>query len=81
MNVCRVVGSGVLRSILRVYAVLSPLKIAFFGPAGQCRFSPCCSAYARQCIGRHGPLRATFLILLRFLRCHPFCRGGHDPVP
>lgn len=59
---------------------LSPALHAF-GGGGGCRFVPTCSEYAAVAIASHGPLRGTWLALLRLLRCHPFCRGGLDPVP
>ena len=46
-----------------------------------CRFEPTCSAYALQALERHGAAAGSGLTLGRLLRCHPFCRGGHDPVP
>jgi len=46
-----------------------------------CRFSPSCSAYAEESLERKSFFEAIFLILGRVLRCQPFCRGGHDPVP
>ena len=47
----------------------------------QCRFEPTCSAYAIEALERHGALRGSALTLHRLARCHPFCEGGHDPVP
>lgn len=46
-----------------------------------CRFEPSCSEYARQAIATHGSARGTWLAARRVARCHPFCEGGHDPVP
>ena len=45
-----------------------------------CRFTPTCSQYAIDAIRLHGPLRGVFLAAWRLLRCHPFSRGGFDPV-
>ncbi len=47
----------------------------------QCRFTPSCSVYAKEAIQRHGFVRGWWLASLRILRCHPACKGGHDPVP
>jgi putative membrane protein insertion efficiency factor len=46
-----------------------------------CRFEPTCSEYARDAVELHGVWRGTGLALWRLLRCHPFSRGGFDPVP
>lgn len=46
-----------------------------------CRFEPTCSAYALQALRRHGALAGGTLAGARLLRCHPWCQGGHDPVP
>ncbi len=46
-----------------------------------CRFEPTCSAYALQALEQHGALAGTVLTASRLARCHPFCTGGHDPVP
>ena len=65
-----------LLGIIAVYRKwISPL----LGP--NCRFHPTCSSYASEAIVQHGPLRGTAYALGRLARCHPFCDGGHDPVP
>ncbi|NOR22981.1 MAG: membrane protein insertion efficiency factor YidD [Desulforhopalus sp.] len=45
-----------------------------------CRFFPTCSTYSIQAIEKYGVARGSFLALRRILRCHPFSRGGYDPV-
>jgi len=48
---------------------------------GHCRFVPSCSQYAIEALREHGPLRGAGMVVWRILRCHPWGRGGHDPVP
>lgn len=67
---------AVLVTLVRGYKrFLSPV----FPPA--CRYVPTCSEYAEEAIARYGGLRGLTMALLRLLRCHPFVRGGFDPVP
>ena len=49
--------------------------------SGSCRFLPSCADYARDAVIAHGVVRGGWLALRRLARCHPFCAGGHDPVP
>jgi putative membrane protein insertion efficiency factor len=46
-----------------------------------CRFEPTCSEYSLQALELHGACAGTYLTVHRLTRCHPFCAGGHDPVP
>ena len=48
---------------------------------GQCRYLPTCSDYAFAAVAKHGFLYGGLLAVWRLLRCHPFARGGLDPVP
>jgi hypothetical protein len=44
-----------------------------------CRFTPTCSEYAAEAIGRYGAVRGGALALWRIARCHPFGGHGWDP--
>ncbi|WBF67722.1 membrane protein insertion efficiency factor YidD [Desulfovibrio subterraneus] len=68
------------RTILVLPIRFYQLCISPFTPPA-CRFVPTCSEYAVEAISRHGVLRGTGLAVWRILRCHPFSRGGYDPVP
>jgi len=65
----------VVLQLLRAYKwAISPL----FPPA--CRYVPTCSEYAMEAIDRYGVLLGGLMSVARLLRCHPFARGGYDPV-
>jgi putative membrane protein insertion efficiency factor len=53
--------------------------ISFLLPSA-CRFHPTCSEYTMDAIQRYGVLGGTWRGVLRIFRCHPFHKGGFDPV-
>ncbi|GAB1437218.1 hypothetical protein MASR2M32_34730 [Sphaerotilus sulfidivorans] len=68
--------SAALIGLIRAYRLLlSPWL------GSSCRFEPTCSAYGLVALERHGARRGGALTLWRIARCHPWCQGGHDPVP
>lgn len=46
-----------------------------------CRFIPTCSEYALEAVQKYGALKGGYLAVRRILKCHPFHKGGYDPVP
>lgn len=50
-------------------------------PGAHCRFTPTCSEYARQAYEKYGFFKGTYLAVSRILKCHPFHKGGYDPLP
>ena len=46
-----------------------------------CRHYPTCSEYCREAVERYGVFKGLWLGLRRLCRCHPFGKGGLDPLP
>ena len=63
--------------LVRMYQkYLSPLK-----RNSSCIYTPTCSLYAIEALEKYGALKGMYLAVRRILRCHPFHKGGYDPVP
>ncbi|MDC0976067.1 membrane protein insertion efficiency factor YidD [Alphaproteobacteria bacterium] len=54
--------------------IVSPLL------GNNCRFLPTCSEYTRDSIVKFGLVKGGWLGLKRILKCHPWGKGGHDPI-
>ncbi len=67
----RGVGIALIKAYRRVISPMLPPS---------CRFTPSCSLYTLQAIEKYGLLRGGWMGARRLLRCHPFSKGGFDPV-
>ncbi|NBG89224.1 membrane protein insertion efficiency factor YidD [Isachenkonia alkalipeptolytica] len=61
--------------LIRFYQrFISPLK------RPSCRFYPTCSQYSLEAFQKYGFLKGLLLSIRRISKCHPFHKGGHDPL-
>lgn len=58
-----------------------PFFRALFMTDQICRFSPTCSEYTYQAVEKYGSIQGLWLGLKRIIRCHPWNKGGYDPLP
>ncbi|MEJ8786620.1 membrane protein insertion efficiency factor YidD [Peptoniphilus sp. EMRHCC_23] len=64
--------------LIRFYQkVISPYIL----PGAHCRFYPTCSQYGYEAFSTYPFFKALYLTIRRILRCHPFHKGGYDPLP
>lgn len=45
-----------------------------------CRFYPTCSQYTYEAIEKYGVIKGFWLGFKRIFRCHPWTKGGFDPL-
>lgn len=80
----RNLAQGAVVGSIKVYQkTLSPdhglLKHIY--PHGYCKFTPTCSEYMAEAVGRFGAVKGVYLGLKRIGRCNPWNEGGEDGVP
>jgi hypothetical protein len=71
----------IILRIIKIYQrILSPDHGIFKRQQRGCRFYPTCSDYAYQAVEKFGVTKGLFLGIKRILRCHPWNKGGYDPL-
>ena len=45
-----------------------------------CRYLPTCSEYTKESIIKYGVIKGFWLGLKRIAKCHPWGKGGYDPI-
>jgi len=55
------------------------LKMLFLSDSA-CRFTPTCSQYTYQAVEKYGAMKGLYLGIRRIIRCHPWSKGGFDPL-
>jgi len=67
------------------YLIIALARLWQWGPSlllpPTCRYSPSCSQYAIEAVGKYGAIKGGWMALKRLMRCHPWGGHGHDPVP
>jgi len=62
-------------SLINFYKYLiSPLL------GNNCRYLPTCSEYTKESVKKFGIIYGIWLGLKRIIKCHPWGKGGYDPI-
>lgn len=65
----------ILLSLISMYQFISPAINQLLGIKSMCRYTPTCSAYAKQTIEKQGVIKGVQLAIRRFLNCQPFSKS------
>jgi len=74
----------IAKFFIRIYQKLFSFDHSFWARPDLyriCIHEPSCSEYTYQAIDRFGLIKGGIMGFFRILRCNPFSKGGHDPVP
>lgn len=71
---------GLIRLYQKSGIIQNPILRMFYLTDSVCRFSPTCSEYTYEAINKYGVTKGSWLGLKRIIRCHPWSKGGFDPV-
>lgn len=78
----------VLLGLIKMYQIVFSLDHAFWVPRYKgsslirvCIHYPSCSMYMYEAVEKYGAIKGGYMGFKRVLRCHPFAKGGYDPVP
>ena len=65
----------ILIKVIKGYKYLiSPLL------GNSCRYLPTCSEYSIEALNEFGLVKGFYLSIKRILSCHPWGKGGFDPI-
>lgn len=83
MDIIRSIGKLISRVLSRLILLFIRFYRSCISPLllpGKCRFTPTCSEYFMQAVEKYGPFKGSWLGIKRILKCHPFHKGGYDPL-
>lgn len=78
-NYRKIIKHIFLNFIILLLIIYQKIISPFFGQ--KCRFIPTCSNYSIAVIKKYGLTKGFFLAIKRICKCHPWNKGGYDPVP
>lgn len=73
----------IILKVIKIYQKTLSLDhgfLSFLKPQGICKFRPTCSEYMYLAIDKYGIILGGIKGIKRIMRCHPFSKGGYDPL-